>query len=389
MKKIVRLFIIMMISLLTLTGCQNLITNEIYNKSYQVEDISLEEFEDLVVSVVEKTSPAVLGITNYTSGGITGVYSVCCTGSGVIYRGVAHMKNGSEAALIDTLDSTDVEYYEYFFVTNRHVVLNDNNQIADKIEVYFGDTDIAIEATIIQFDPQVDLAVGTFNHSKYIQPLDFADSDQLKAGNFAIAIGSPSGHDYYGSVTFGIISFPKRYIAEANSAGVSEWDAEYVQHDVAINPGNSGGPLISMAGEIIGINTMKFVSDDIDNMGFSIPSNLVGTIVALLEQGLQPSRAKLGIMGREIRGFATQDRLEYDVPSDLAYGIYVEEVTAGGVAENANLRSGDIILTFDGVEIRYSYQIRAILNNFVIGSGQTTVITVYRNSEILTIPITF
>lgn len=389
MRKIVRLVLIVIISLLTLTGCSTLTTNEIYNKSYNVGTISIDEFEDLVMAVVEKTSPAVLGITNYTASGISGVYSVCCTGSGVIYRGVAHLKSGEIVEIVDTLDSNDVDHYEYFFVTNRHVILDNDNNLGDKFEVYFGEEDITIEATILQYDPQVDLAVGKFNHTKYIEPLEFADSDQLKAGNFAIAIGSPSGLDYYGSITFGIISFPKRYIAESSGTGVSEWDAEYVQHDVAINPGNSGGPLINMAGEIIGINTMKFVSDEIDNMGFSIPSNLVSTIVPLLEQGIQPSRARLGIMGREVRSFTTQDHLSYEVPEDITYGIYVEDVTEGGVASQANLRTGDIILTFDGVQIRYSYQIRAILNNFVIGSGQDADITIYRDGEIQTITITF
>jgi S1-C subfamily serine protease len=175
--------------------------NEIYNKSYQIDEISISEFEDLVEAVVEKASPAVLGITNYTASGIAGVYSVCCTGSGAIYRGIAHMKNGDDLAVVDTINRDDVDHYEYYFVTNRHVVVDEDDNVTDKLEVYIGEDDQSIVAELIQYDPQVDLAVGKFNHTKYIQPLEFADSDQLKAGNFALAIGSPSGLDYYGSVT--------------------------------------------------------------------------------------------------------------------------------------------------------------------------------------------
>lgn len=389
MKKIIRLFTILMISLFTLTGCSNLITNEIYNKSYQIDEINITEFEGLVEAVVEKASPAVLGITNYTASGIAGVYSVCCTGSGVIYRGIAHMKNGDDLAIADTINRDDVDHYEYFFVTNRHVVVDEDNNVTDKLEVYIGEDDQKIVAELIQYDPQVDLAVGIFNHTKYIQPLEFADSDQLKAGNFALAIGSPSGLDYYGSVTFGIVSFPKRYIAETGEGGVSDWDAEYIQHDVAINPGNSGGPLINMQAQIIGINTMKFVSEDIDNMGFSIPSNLVSTVVEILETGEQPTRAKLGILGVAIRDLDQQGLLQYNIPEEITSGLYIDEIVAGGIAEQAQLQSGDILLQFNGVDIRYSYQIRAMLNNYVVGSGTTAELTIYRNGSTQTITITF
>ncbi len=389
MKKIIRLFTILMVSLFVLTGCSNLITNEIYNKSYQIDEISISEFEDLVEAVVEKASPAVLGITNYTASGIAGVYSVCCTGSGAIYRGIAHMKNGDDLAVVDTINRDDVDHYEYYFVTNRHVVVDEDDNVTDKLEVYIGEDDQSIVAELIQYDPQVDLAVGKFNHTKYIQPLEFADSDQLKAGNFALAIGSPSGLDYYGSVTFGIVSFPKRYIAETGEGGVSDWDAEYIQHDVAINPGNSGGPLINMEAKIIGINTMKFVSEDIDNMGFSIPSNLVSTVVEILETGVQPTRAKLGILGVAIRDLDQQGLLQYNIPEEITTGLYISEIVAGGVAEQAQLQSGDILLQFNGVDIRYSYQIRAMLNNYVVGSGATADLTIYRNGSIQTITITF
>ena len=162
MKKISKILIITIISLILLTGCSKLITNEIYNKSYNIGEISITEFEDLVVAVVEKASPAVIGVTNYTKSALPGIYSVCCTGSGAIYKGLAHMKNGDILLLDETIERTDVQIYEYFFFTNRHVVFTEEKGLADKIEVFIGEDDVSIVAQLIQYYPQVDLAIGKF-----------------------------------------------------------------------------------------------------------------------------------------------------------------------------------------------------------------------------------
>ncbi|HHU56602.1 MAG TPA: PDZ domain-containing protein [Acholeplasmataceae bacterium] len=254
--------------------------------------------------------------------------------------------------------------------------------------MYFGEEDEEIKATLMEQDPQVDLAVIRFEYAKYIQPLEFADSDQLKKGSFAIALGNPSG--YYGSATFGIISYPKRYIEEdIDNDRIIDWEAEYIQHDVAINPGNSGGPLINLQGQIIGINTMKFVDEEIDNMGFSIPSNLVAQIVPLLEQGIKPQRPKLGVQILEIRSMNEEKRLSYNIPSDINYGLLVDSVEPNSPAGKANIKKGDIILYFNGVQIRYTHQLRNELNKLVNTSGKQIEIVVYRDGEEITLKAVF
>lgn len=373
MKKIF-LSIVLIFSLIILSGCDSFY-NEIYNKSYNVE-IDITEFENAVQAAIEKADPAVVGVQNYALGSTK-------LGSAVIYKSIAKLKDGSEISGVDTKDRNDVLIYRYFAITNRHVI-----EDANSISVYFGEEDDEISATIMEADPEVDLAVIRFEYEKYIQPLEFADSDNLKKGSFAIALGNPSG--YYGSATFGIISYPKRYIEEDNdNDNVIDWEAEYIQHDVAINPGNSGGPLINLQGQIIGINTMKFVDEEIDNMGFSIPSNLVAEIVPLLEQGIKPQRPKLGIQIREIRNMNENERLQYNIPEHLKYGLYVNKVELQGIGATANIKVNDIILSFNGIEIRYTHELRKELNKFIIGSGEEAEIIVYRNGQEVTLKAVF
>ncbi|MDD3171265.1 MAG: trypsin-like peptidase domain-containing protein, partial [Bacilli bacterium] len=244
-KKALVIVIVFMMSFLV--GCTGLINNEIYNKSYNVS-IDIDEFEGLIEAAIEKAAPAVVGVSNYEQGKL-GIYSLAATGSGVIYSCEATYKDGTTTAdCSETMDSSDVEKYSYNVVTNRHVV---ESEVENYIKVYLGEEDVKVKATVLGYDDKVDLAVVNFETTKYIQPIEFADSDQLQRGNFAIAIGNPNGYEYYGSATFGIVSFPKRYMSDdTDGDGVADWDSEYIQHDVAINPGNSGGALINIEGQL-------------------------------------------------------------------------------------------------------------------------------------------
>ncbi len=113
----------------------------------------------------------------------------------------------------------------------------------------------------------LDLAVVKFVSNKDYIILPLGDTKDVNQGDFAVAIGNANGYQFYGSVTFGAISYVNRRL-------VGE-EALFLQHDVAINPGNSGGPLLSLNGEVIGVNTLKIVDSDVDNMGFSISINVV------------------------------------------------------------------------------------------------------------------
>lgn len=388
MKKIKKLIIIIeCLCVAFLFGCGSKTNNEIYNKSYNVE-INIQEFEDLVVAAIEKAAPAVIGVSNYEKGRL-GMYQLAATGSGVIYSCEATYEDGTKTTdCSSTIDSNKVKNYKYNAVTNRHVV---ESTVDNYIKVYLGDEEIKADATLLGADDKVDAAVITFNYTKYIQPLEFSDSDKIKRGNFAIAIGNPSGYEYYGSATFGIISFPKRYISDdTNGDGVSDWDSEYIQHDVAINPGNSGGALINLKGELIGINTLKLISDDIDNMGFAIPTNVLGEIIPLLEKGETPQRLTLKISVYEVSTLLNKEDYaevpDIEVPEEVEYGLYVSEVEQNGPAYGY-LQVGDFILEFEGVQIKSTQAFRSILNGIL--RGETANIVVYRNKKKVSINIPF
>lgn len=377
-KKIL-LFLLFIFSL-SLVGCTNIFNNEIYNKSYNVS-IDLEEFEDLITAATEKAASSVIGVSNYEKT-LTG-YVLSSTGSGVIYSCVAVLKDGTiEEDYEKTFDSSNVSEYVYKAVTNRHVIEGSDT---NKIRIYIGSDNRKIDAIVLGYDNKVDLAVVKFSYTKFIQPIEFADSENVKSGNFAIAIGNPGGYDFYGSSTFGIISSPKRYMSDdTDNDGISDWDSEYIQHDVAINPGSSGGALVNIKGELIGINTLKIVDSDIDNMGFAIPSNLVKELISYLEKGKTPRRITLGITIYEI--ITLLNREDYgegsipliDVPEDIEYGLYVNDVDVNGLAF-LKLQSGDIILEINDVKITRTQEFRAELGKVI--DDEFISLKIYRNNE--------
>lgn len=385
------IFIFLFFITLFLGGCNTSVTNEIYNKSYN-STIDLQEFEDLIVAATEKVSPAVLGVSSYEQSFLD--KTLVGTGSGVVYECSALYKDGTiENDCSKTLDRQDVETYRYYLVTNRHVVTSDKGA-PNTIRVYDGEADRQIDADLIQFDDRIDIAVVYFEYSKYIQPIEFGDSNNVKKGEFAIAIGNPAGYEYYGSATFGIISYPKRYMSDdTDSDGVNDWDAEYVQHDVAINPGNSGGALINIKGQLIGINTLKLVDSEIDNMGFAIPSSVVKELVSILQTGKKPVRYKLGINVYTVRDilfsegqFNDKDHKPISIPEEIEYGIFVIDLADNAIAEGF-LEPGDIILEVNGDKVKYSHEFRANLGE--ITKGDVATFKIFRNDQIIDINIPF
>lgn len=384
MKRFYRLFIMLLLSLV-LVGCDQIFTNEIHNKSYHVE-IDIEEFNELLPAVIEKVSPAVIGVTRYKRELLD--RSITGTGSGVIYKCIAYLNDGTEVDGCEiTINNKDVSKYKYYVLTNKHVIKD-----GDEIEVYLGDDDIDLPAIVIASDSKVDLAVITFEHSKYIQPIEFPDvSYDLKRGHFIIAVGHP-GYEYYGSSTLGIVSHPKRYLSDdTDGDGVNDWDAEYIQHDAAINPGNSGGALVNIEGKLVGINTLKLVSSNIDNMGFAIPYTVILELLPDLERGIVPRRPVLGVIGSEIRQLIRlpeSQRQGFVIPTGVRYGLYVTEVN-DGLAKNHGIMPHDILIRFNGVELRTSQTLRAELGKFVIGSNDRADLVILRNSQEITITISF
>jgi serine protease Do len=256
-----------------------------------------------------------------------------------------------------------------------------------------GDEDIEIRAKLVGYDSKVDIALLTFEYTKYIDPVDIGDSSKLNKGQLVIAVGNPDGYDYYNSVTFGVVSGPDRYVStDTDGDNTTDFSAEYIQHDVAINPGNSGGGLFTLDGKLVGINTLKLVDSKIDGMGFAIPSNVVMIIVEdYLEKGIEIVRPKLGIMGYEIRALSSaQIESSTDIISipdiyngEKAYGLYVGEVVPGSTIAQTEITVHDIILAINDIKATRTHIINSKLNSLIDGFkvGETVTITYYDRSS--------
>ena len=273
-------------------------------------------------------------------------------------------------------------------ITNRHVIEN-----SDAVKVYLHTIDEEIDAEFIHYDDKVDMAIVKFRYDEYIKPLKFSNSDTLVHGETVIAIGNPEGFEFSSSATRGIVSYPERFISDdTDGDGVNDWDAVYIQHDASINPGNSGGPLLNMYGEVIGINTLKFASAEVDNMGFSIPSNTIVELLPYLENGKVPQRAKIGITVIAVLDLLQTDYknadYKYIIPEGLKTGLYITDVTNGSPAFGI-LQKDDILLEFNGVVLRKSIQLRAELGEIIVGSNQIIKVKVLRNGKELVFDLTF
>ena len=211
-------------------------------------ELDLTSLNSVTTKVISDNYAATIGVSNYQHVNISYTEQSlerAAVGTGIIFR-----------------RDEDQNGYKYYLITNYHVI--DQNE---QLKVYLGDRDIEIDATAIATDPSLDLAVLTFVYSEKIEVSRLANGSDIKVGQFVIALGNAEGYDYYGSATFGMVSYVNRKLKGEN--------ATYIQHDAAINPGNSGGPLFNMKGEVIGINTIKLADTDIDNMGFSITIDVV------------------------------------------------------------------------------------------------------------------
>ncbi len=231
---------------------------------------------------------------------------------------------------------------EGFIVTNNHVV-----QKAEKIEVMIdGKT---FNAKLIGTDPHTDVGLIKIEEFKKgeIQELKFADSDKIKVGSFAIAIGNPFGLS--NSVTFGIVSAKGR-----SGMRVTDYE-DFIQTDAAINPGNSGGPLLNIEGEVIGMNTaILSQSGGYMGIGLAVPANMVKDITQQLKTGKKIQRAMMGIMIQELN----DDMRSYFEIDKSVNGILVSSVEPKSPADKAGLQQYDLITKFDGKEVENISQFR-------------------------------
>jgi serine protease Do len=267
-------------------------------------------------------------------------------------------------------------------LTNNHVVQNASN-----VKVTFQDGK-TIDAKVIGTDPQNDLAIVQVNTGNIGQVtyLPLGNSDALKPGQMAIAMGSPFG--LQGSITVGIISGVGRSLPGSSN---SRTIVNVIQTDASINPGNSGGPLFNSKGEVIGINTAIEASGS--NVGFAIPINTAKSRLPILLKGGEAKTPWIGITGAAIdKDLATQLKLSVNT------GVYIVGVASGSPAEKAGLKAGsndtagnptsggDIVTAIDGKAITRTEDILSYLNGKA--PGDVIMLSVLRGGSQVTIPVT-
>ncbi|HZG73753.1 MAG TPA: trypsin-like peptidase domain-containing protein, partial [Chondromyces sp.] len=316
-----------------------------------------------LVSMIEKVSPAVVGIVSFQKSTdfypVSGESRESGTGSGVIFK-----KSGDDA----------------YIVTNNHVI-----EGASKIEVSLEGGKRA-SAELVGADPLTDLAVLKMDSQYAAAVAEFGDSSQLRIGEQVVAIGNPLGLDLSSTVTQGIISGINRTIPVTTSAG--DWELEVIQTDAAINPGNSGGALINSAGQVIGINSLKISENGVEGLGFAIPSADVKPIVEKLMKDGAVKRPYMGVQLQDI-----QDLLPYieagrlSVPTNLKDGIMVASVEAGSPGASAGLQPEDIITEVNEEKVEDSNALRKYLYSETAGGDQIK-LTIYRNGQKQTVTLT-
>ncbi|MBK8984711.1 MAG: trypsin-like peptidase domain-containing protein [Chloroflexi bacterium] len=248
---------------------------------------------------------------------------------------------------------------EGYIITNNHVV-----EGANKITVVFADGTEA-DATLIGTDPGSDLAVIQVDvPASKLNPVPVGSSDDLKVGQFVIAIGNPFGLD--GSMTSGIISGLGRTLpADTTTVTGSRFSIPaIIQTDAAINPGNSGGPLLNLAGEVIGVNTaIATESGTFSGVGYAVPAATVRQVVPQIIETGEIAHPWIGISGREMNGTLAE---AMNMDADQR-GVLVVEVVAGGPSDKAGLRASSDLVTIDGFEA-------AIGGDIIVGiNGQQVV----------------
>ena len=252
-----------------------------------------------------------------------------------------------------------------YILTNNHVIEN-----AAEISVRLSDAR-KFTAKLVGRDPKTDLAVLKVDSPGPLPAAVLGNSDALRVGQWAIAIGNPFGLDR--TVTVGIISATAR-----TRVGVATYES-FIQTDASINPGNSGGPLLNIDGQVIGVNTAIVAAGQ--GIGFSIPINMAKDVMRQLIAGGRVVRGWLGVAIQDV----TDDLAPtFGVPE--REGVLVADVLKDGPAERAGLKTGDVIVEFAGTPIKETPDLQRRVA--AVTPGQATEVKVVREGQTLTLPVT-
>lgn len=254
-----------------------------------------------------------------------------------------------------------------YIVTNHHVING-----ADKIAVQLHDGR-ELSAELIGSDEMSDIALLKIEKTKNLTAIQLADSDNLRVGDFAVAIGNPFGLGQ--TVTSGIISALGR-----SGLNIENFE-NFIQTDAAINSGNSGGALVNLNGELVGINTAILGPNGGNvGIGFAIPVNMVRN---LTEQILEFGEVKRGILG--VQGGELTSELAEAFGYETNHGAFINQVMPDSAAEKAGLKAGDIIVSVNGKQIRTFGELRAKIAT--LGAGKKTTLGIVRDGEEQTVSV--
>lgn len=259
-----------------------------------------------------------------------------------------------------------------YIITNDHVV--------DKTKTVkvTNNNNLTVEATVLGGDQYVDIAVLKVPVSSVMKVAKIGDSLKTVIGDTVFTVGSPMGIEYQGTVTKGILSGTKREV-EVSLSGGGKFMMELLQTDAAINPGNSGGPLVNIMGEVIGVNSMKFVQQSIEGMGFAIPIEMVTSAVTFLEQGKAIERPVFGATVTDVNDIFTMRQYNINIPNNINEGAVIIEVEQDYPAGKSGFKVGDIVLKIDDQKVTSTAKFRTILYSHKV--GETIKITYNRNGE--------
>ncbi|BCN30307.1 S1C family serine protease [Anaeromicropila herbilytica] len=298
-----------------------------------------------VSGVVDSVMPSIVSITS----------TITYNQSDVFGRNYSQDETGSGSGIIIGEDDDNI-----LIATNNHVV-----EDAKKVQVTFSDESV-VEATIKGTNSNSDLAVVSVKKSDIksstlskIKVATLGDSSKLKVGSVAIAIGNALG--YGQSVTVGYVSAVNREVS------FEDGTMKLIQTDAAINPGNSGGALLNANGEVIGINSSKYASEEVEGMGFAIPiSDAIPIINALMNKESVPEsqQAYMGIVGADVTE-------EYSKQLGMPVGVYVNQVADSSAATKAGLVQGDIITSIDNNKVKSMEDLQEYLATYKAGSKAT------------------
>lgn len=258
-----------------------------------------------------------------------------------------------------------------YIVTNNHVIKD-----ATELEVTLNNNK-SYKAKLIGTDSKMDIALLKISADEKLPYSTFADSDQVKVGEWVLAVGNP--YNLNSTVTAGIVSAKARNLDKAyNTNGIQS----FIQTDAAVNPGNSGGALVNTRGELIGINTMiSSPTGSYAGYSFAVPSNITRKIIEDIMEFGGVQRGILGIEGRELNS-----NFSKELGLDDAEGFYINKVTKNSGAEKAGLKKGDVIKKLDAQEINSFAELTGYINTK--RPNDMVQVTFVRDGEIKTVPVT-